>query len=341
MGELRVGGTGPSWSLPGGPGSARSLYDTIVRNIKDGHRRKAGGAPLGEPTSEVRPRLPDIKQQFVARQEPSPVVPGGSQTGPDHLLSQGFHQPPQRRVSYPKQLPVLGQPPAQPPVQPPVQPLVQPPVRPLVQAPLQSPVTRKSSPNDVPGSVSDLYNLVQNSILQKPSVPFTSKHQHSIEIGETQVAPVELPARHQTPTKFAVPHQALPSSQSVLHPNLPPPVPHPRLSKLPSLFPQVREPLQEISPVVHETPEFPEIINISKIPAKKFQEIKETTSLESEYSSEYSSLPQGWSEEDQERLENRINEERLKEIEENRSRELAARNSGQGRFSKRPQPRKN
>jgi len=62
--------------------------------------------------------------------------------------------------------------------------------------------------------------------------------------------------------------------------------------------------------------------------------------LESEYSSEYSSLPQGWSEEDQERLENRINEERLKEIEENRSRELAARDSGQGRFSKRPQPRK-
>jgi len=395
-------GTGPSLSFPGGPGSARSLYDTIVRNIKEGHKKKAGGAGLGETTPQVRPRLPEIKQKFAPRLESTPIVPGGSHTGPGQLQSQGFHPPPQTRVSYPRQLPVLSQPPVQSSVQPPVQPFVQPPERPLVQPPVQtpvqprvqppvrspvqrpiqtprqplvqphvrppvqplvepsvqphvqplgqppvqplveppvrSPVTHKSS-LDV-ASVQphpDLYNLIQNSILQKPSVSFATRYQQSKEISETHQRSLELPATQQKPIKFPV-HQAVPSSLSV-HPDLPPPVPHPRLSKLPSLFPQVRQPLQEISPVLHQTPEIPEIINISQIPAKNFQEIKETTSFESD--SEYSSLPQGWSEEDQERLENRINEERLKEIEKKRSRELAARDRGQGRFSKRPQPRKN
>merc|ERR1711962_443107 len=139
-------GTGPSLSFPGGPGSARSLYDTIVRNIKEGHKKKAGGAALGEKTPQVRPRLPDIKQKFAPRLESTPIVPGGSHTSPGQLQSQGFHPPTQTRVSYPRQLPVLSQPPVQSSVQTPVQPFVQPPVQtpvqPRVQPPIQSPVQR-------------------------------------------------------------------------------------------------------------------------------------------------------------------------------------------------------
>merc|ERR1711962_144688 len=133
-------GIGTSLSFPGGPGSARSLYDTIVRNIKEGHKKKAGGAALGETTPQVRPRLPDIKQKFAPRLESTPIVPGGSHTGPGQLHSQGFHPPPQTRVSYPRQLPVHSQPPVQSSVQPPVQSFVQPPERPLVQPLVQTPV---------------------------------------------------------------------------------------------------------------------------------------------------------------------------------------------------------
>merc|ERR1711962_499346 len=180
-------GIGTSLSFPGGPGSARSLYDTIVRNIKEGHKKKAGGAGLGETTPQVRPRLPDIKQQFAPRLESTPIVPGGSHTGPGQLQSQGFHPPTQTRVSYPRQLPVLSQPPVQSSVQPPVQSFVQPPERPLVQPPVQTPV----QPRVQPPVRSPVQPRVQPPVQRPIQTPVRSPvtHKSSLDVASVQPHP--------------------------------------------------------------------------------------------------------------------------------------------------------
>merc|ERR1712179_41981 len=131
--------------------------------------------------------------------------------------------------------------------------------------------------------------------------------------------------------------------------------------------------LQEVFPMLPQIPDIPdmpeiidipdilnipEIIDIPDIPARNFQEISENASVE--FPAHSAVLLRDWSQEDQEKLETRLNDERLMEIEDQRARLLAARERGEGRrtsitsarevtshlgskarFSKRPEPERN
>merc|ERR1712179_680109 len=111
-------------------------------------------------------------------------------------------------------------------------------------------------------------------------------------------------------------------------------------------------------PDMPEIIDIPDILNIPDIPARNFQEISENASVE--FPAHSAVLLRDWSQEDQEKLETRLNDERLMEIEDQRARLLAAREMGEGRrtsitsakevsshlgskarFSKRPEPERN